>query len=353
MVFYYHKTPALDAGGGGGPATGLAAIRRAGVTHQGWSMDSDGQFPNRNAVQDIQFAGANIIRTSETRFDPGRPDNFWNRVNFGKILMDFHSIQRPGPFIEAWRAAFKAPATGVAFDAEYGILTSPEWYPLRTEDFSVARTWGYGYQELLAKSPRYVEFRCRQVATVLRLLYLAARTKTMHSGTRIEKAIVFSGYPHLQWSPFGSVQETYACDWEMMQKPLSWRGTALPPVTHAMCPWNTDVVLPDAAREWVRTTALSVLHVLQLSPTLACDAGGNWLWDNWRAQINDRFSILRPGDGIGLVNLLDKKFMVDGQERKEGKNAPHVFSQADATLLQIFGEEMRARGFIKDPDAGF
>lgn len=322
MVFIYQGSPiAKDARGGGGPAIGFDLARFAGLTHAGVPMDQTGEFEagGRNYIQEkIDSLGVAIIRASETRYDPGRPGNMWGRVNFGKVLLDYSVPDRAGEFISAWRDSLKAPCAGVAFDVEYQIL-SLSLYPITAEDRALRRTWGYD----IGIRGQYITFRCRQIATIYRLLFREAQQKF----PECKIAIVYSGYPAVLWGQEGDVAATYGCDWGMMVDPeLEWRGEKLPAITHAQVAWHTTTELPAAAVEWVKNAPLKLLHNLQLAPQLESAEG-------FRAQIANRLSLLRKGagDGLGLVQLGDQ-WRID---------------EPDSLVFQILGQELRSRGFLK------
>ncbi|MBI1961133.1 MAG: hypothetical protein HYS45_00340 [Parcubacteria group bacterium] len=345
-VLYYHSTPALDErGGADGEPAGLQHTQLAGVTHQGLAMNYGPSISSR-----VTAAGMHIIRTEITDVSPGRPGNFWGKVNFGKILTDFRYPDMPGEFIQRWLAALKLPAHGIAFDVEWPIM-KPELYPYTAEDAVVAKAWGleWGDGEPEKRTVRFTNFSCKEVATIVRLFFHLAQT----AHPTIQWCVVFSGYPRLRWSEYGSVEASYGADFELLTKPLTWRGLSLPPITHAMCAWNTDVRLPKAARDWVLTAPLPMLHAIQLSRDLAANPA------NFAAQIQDRISLLRPrkGDGFGLVNFLDKQFTTGGETRTEGEGAPHVFSAVDEWLLHMFRGELTRAGFRLSgdgsPDNGF
>lgn len=335
IEMYQGSVIALDGRGGGGAPIGLAAAKHAGLTDAYVPMDQTGFFNDegtgRNYIQDIMDStGARIGRASVTRYDAGRPGNLWGQVNFGKVLMDFQSAADPGEFLGAWADSLKSPIAGVAFDAEYSIMDQT-LYPLTAEDRANAALWGYDFSGDVNRD-EYIRFRDRQVATWIRLSYHLSQQKFPTS----QKLSVFSGYPKLNWSAEGEVSATYGVDWDMMaDSTLSWRGITLPAVTHAMLVWNSDVALPQPAREWVATAPFHLLHVLQFAPNYAGDPA------NWNTLIKDRLSLLRSnkGDGIAIVNLLDGE---------EGISAPHVFSASDTLLFQALGDTLREHKLIKD-----
>lgn len=324
VVFVYQGGPvAKDERGGSGPAIGFGLARYAGLTHAGVPMDQTGQFSpeegGRNFIQEIADSlGVVIIRASETRYDPGRPGNMWGRVNFGKVLLDYSAPGQAGEFISAWRDSLKAPCAGVAFDVEYQIL-SLSLYPITAEDRALGRTWGYD----IGIRNQYISFRCRQIATICRLLFQEAQRKF----PECKIAVAYSGYGGVLWSQEGDVAATYGCDWEMMANPdLEWRGEKLPPITHAQLAWHTTIELPVAAREWVKhaPAPLKALHNIQLAPQLESS-------EAYQKQIMDRLSLLRPGDGLGLVQLGDQ-WRID---------------KPDSLVFQSLGQVLHNLGFLK------
>jgi hypothetical protein len=322
IIFVYQGGPlSKDPRGGSGPAIGFDLARYAGLTHAGVPMDQTGQFSpeegGRNYIQELADSlGVAIIRASETRYDPGRPGNMWGRINLGKVLLDYSSPGQAGEFISAWRDSLKAPCSGVAFDAEYSILKLTD-YPVTVEDRALAHTWGYD----IGIRDQYIEFRCREIATIYRLMFREAQRRF----PECKIAVVYSGYPGLLWGQEGDVAATYGCDWEMMADPnLEWRGQKLPPITHAQLAWHTTVELPAAARQWVKHAPLKALHTIQLAPQLESP-------EAYQKQITDRLSLLRPDDGLGLVQLGDQ-WRID---------------EPDSLVFQSLGQVLRNLGFLK------
>ncbi|MEK7188979.1 MAG: hypothetical protein AAB671_00530 [Patescibacteria group bacterium] len=343
MVKYQGGPDAHAPAPGIGRDEALSLARYAGLSATGVAMNLSGYASDLlpvgpNWIKRIQEKTvADICRAMETRWDPGRPDNMWGSVNFGRILLEFQDTKHPGEFLYEYQRALRV-GNAVMFDGEYDIL-NPDKYPLTEEDADIGKSWGFSVRQLEARKAEYVALRVMEVAMIFRLMSHMAQQK--HPG--IAKAVVFSAYPNLVCNSANgaTVEAQYGVSWAMMaDRNLSWRSIRLPQITHAMVAWNQDVLLPGQARVWARTAPLSVLHVVQLAPSLASDP------ENWARLMEDRIQLMRRNniwdDGFGLVNLLGP-----------GETF-HQFDLTDKLVYQTLGNVMRERGFMADPeDQGF
>ena len=298
-IFHYHAYRAgLDHRGGGGRPVGLADLRAARVKRIGIPMDHSGKFEDspvsRNYISDIRAqTRAKVIRTIGGKWNPGLSKNGYD---LGRILLEWQGPTRPlGYFFKDYVGNVRKPCHGIAWNIEYTVgkkdgTANEDDYPITDDDKILARRWRYDLDRL----DGFVAFRCRQFATIFRLLFKILQT----THPRCKEAIVFSEYGNIKGGPnHWTVRERYGCDWAMLADPnLRWRNVRLPAITYAHC-GRSETPLRAQARAWCRDYPLPILHNISIAPKDRPNAA------KYRKMIEDRVEIIqtRPGDSFGLV----------------------------------------------------
>lgn len=324
---------------------GRAALDYRGAnTHNPVGMKGldDGRYaivgvPNHNRgcgyVDTLVAADLKIMRTTETCYDPGKSGNMWGYVDLGRILREFITLDQPGEFLRVYIDSTRFPGHYIGLNVEYNITaTYPDGecrYPITMDDYHLAQIWNMN----IKSEQGYVKFRCRQFATIIRLMGELAKKKF---GDEYNGIIIYGGYGE-KFSVFkpwqksgyttGSLASEYGLDWTMMAQPMSFNNIQLTPIKYGMCAWFKDVELPIHVQRWVEHAheklGLHVLHDIQFPGDHETDDGLIW-----RAQIKDRLDNLLPGNGLATVAV-----------------RPVVWTKDDDRLAREIDRAYRIRGW--------
>src|SRR3989338_2430096 len=167
----------------------LNELAQSRTTHPCVAMQSSGDLKYYNYIQSLKSVPGvrGIIRTTERQWDFGLKKSEADTVNFAGIMLSWHSPQEPGEWVQQYVDALQSEGVGLLFDVEYPIWDTKKAYPHTEDDKELAKVWGYD----LDNPNMYIEFRCRQIATIVRLIYLMVKTKYQ----QYTMCIVYSGYP--------------------------------------------------------------------------------------------------------------------------------------------------------------
>ncbi len=289
MIFDYHGYRAALNDHGGiptpeDPAVGLEDLNYAKVTHAGVPLHHSGIH-----LTDMVNNGQKIVRTMNEKFNLYPTANYpvWN---LGKILMDFKndkdvSVSGLGQFFYDFVNEVQTPCDGLANDFERSPLNKTA-YPITSYDSQLSYVWGY-YN--LNVNSTLIEYRCKQFAVIFRIMiHLLKKFKFPNCETNI----AYSGYNGLLYSG-EDIKTRYGCDFQKLTIPTSWRVALLPSISHVQCAWHTTINLPAQAIS--NLPNVPTLHTICLSPGLNVND------ENWEGSIQNRLSILRSGDGLGMV----------------------------------------------------
>lgn len=253
---------------------GIEMELRAGVTHVGVPMHHYGKEVH---VKALTAAGLQIVRTMEPPWNVGRPGIAGDPPDLGRVLLDWQSVDNPGPLFSAYAEALKAPAVGIGWNLEH----DPESYPITSAD----KEWAKGIVD-----------RSSQFSLLLRLYQAVAQRKLGHPVF----TVAYSGYDCVLHNG-KTLSEAYSVDWDLLSKPVTYRGQTFPPLDYADCGYS-GLALPKLAV--VRPLGLHLLHSIGL-PLYGGkeDLPNGKRWKDYETVIANRVKVAKevPGDGIGLV----------------------------------------------------